>query len=571
MGNIIDQFMWRWQHSFAASMRYAAGELFDRIGVQPKPSVFLVGIAWPGNGARHGACVEPEDGEWPQSLFADIPEALPARFAAHPMQQRYYSDASTMADKPENIRRLCVSEAVRDALSGYDGTHDLRSFISTARPLDDYYVVTVLQVPTATLVAYPAVPFEWQGEKSEDNLLLASINVLLDQAQMLLERPEPGRFSHDGKRSSVELASLAAQNFFRTPFINNELAYSDLFHEFNGLSKLMYEGAKGHGRLALVEANDPRLEYIVELTDPSPLRQARWARKLLEMSGGDVVIASDYRFIHGLARLTGDMSQTCFVDFHDQQQWEFRRGDEVLVRVAFGDPSLPQPPISPERFRDNFTRIFQGTAAADADHIYAMLTALLDMPRGSMLVIAEDAASEAARLAGQGTQIKAVSLSSDLLARGNRIDGTILADPAGVCHAIGVILDGAADEACTPARGARYNSAVRYVNGGQDKRRLAFVISEDRTLDILPLLRPRVSRSLLEARLQALEVATIENWFAPRNFVRDHRFYLSAEQCDRANAVITRLNKEALGAGQIVMHSALLVPDPECSEDHFEP
>lgn len=571
MEYIIDQFMWRWQHSYVGSMRFAAEALFKRIGVEVKPAVFAVGIAWPDKEARYSACVEPEDGDWPQALFSSATQSLPARFAAHPMQKMFYSDASTMADKPENIRRLCVSEAVLDALTSYDSEHRVRSFVSTARPIGDYYVVSVLQVPTATLDAYAVVPFAWQGDEARDNLLLASIQVLLREAELMLERPEPGRFSQDGKRSSAEMASLAAYNFFRTPFINNELAYSDLFHEFNGLSRLMYEGARGHGRLALVEPSDPRLDYILKLATPSPLHQVRWARKLLEMSGDDTVIACDYRKIHGLARLSGDLSQTCFVDFHDQQHWEFRRGAEVLVRVAFGEPTLPQPPISAERFRDNYSRIFTQAAPENADRCFAMLSALLELPHGSMLLIAEDAASEAVRLAGQGTAIEPVPLSADLLARASRIDGTILADPTGNCHAIGVILDGTADEGCTPARGARYNSAVRYVNGAQEKGRLAFVISEDRTLDILPLLRPRISRSLLESKLQALETATIENWFMPRNFVRDNCFYLSADQCDRANAAIERLAAEALSDGQIVIQAAPLTPNPACNDDHFEP
>lgn len=65
----------------------------------------------------------------------------------------------------------------------------------------------------------------------------------------------------------------------------------------------------------------------------------------------------------------------------------------------------------------------------------------------------------------------------------SRIDGAVLACPNGVCHAIGVILDGQADPGCTPARGSRYNSALRYVVG---KPRLAVVVSEDRTVDVIP-------------------------------------------------------------------------------------
>lgn len=565
----IDQFMWRWQHSFDKAISSAAERLFTQIGVAEKPKTFVVGISWPGKEVRHGACVQPEDGEWPQSLFNQIRHQLEDAFVNHPMQNMFYGDAHAMEDKPENIRRLIVSKAIKDALSTYDTENRVRSFVSTARPVGDYHIVVVLQMPMEVIDTYPVATYHYQGEEAQDNLLFASIHVLFDEAQKLLERPEPGRFFHDGMRSAPEMASVAADRFFRTPFINDDLPYTDLFREFNGLSKLMYEGARGRGRMALIDEGDPRLNYVVKLDEPTPLSEARWARKLLEMSGNDTVIASGYRKIHGLARIEGDQSKIYFVDFLDQQHWEFRRGDDVMVRVAFGEPRLPQPLVSAERFRDNFTRLFPKANTEDSEHCYAMLNALLATDRGAMLIIADDAETEANRLAAQGTKIEPVRLSEDLLARASRIDGTIIASPAGICHAIGVILDGRADEACTPSRGARYNSAVRYVNGTDQARRLAFVISEDHTLDILPLLRPQISRGLLESNLLRLESATIENWFAPRNFIRSHRFYLDAAQCQRANAAIDRLSEEARRDGQIVLVYDPLKPDPGLTEDYF--
>ncbi|MBL1822865.1 hypothetical protein ELE64_33570, partial [Klebsiella pneumoniae] len=77
------------------------------------------------------------------------------------------------------------------------------------------------------------------------------------------------------------------------------------------------------------------------------------------------------------------------------------------------------------------------------------------------------------------------------------IDGTILLDPAGLCHAIGIILDGEATDECTPSRGSRYNSGVRYVQTS-GTRRLAIVVSDDRTVDIIPQIKRLCSRSKIE-------------------------------------------------------------------------
>src|SRR5438093_663242 len=56
-------------------------------------------------------------------------------------------------------------------------------------------------------------------------------------------------------------------------------------------------------------------------------------------------------------------------------------------------------------------------------------------------------------------------------------------DHDGKCHGIGVILDGLAGDGENPARGARYNSAVRYLRRNPDS--LIVVVSEDRTVDTI--------------------------------------------------------------------------------------
>jgi len=64
------------------------------------------------------------------------------------------------------------------------------------------------------------------------------------------------------------------------------------------------------------------------------------------------------------------------------------------------------------------------------------------------------------------------------------IDGAVLIDPGNRCHAIGAILDGLASEAGDPSRGARYNSALRYVAASLHAC-LAIVVSEDGMIDVV--------------------------------------------------------------------------------------
>lgn len=566
---VIDQFMFSYQHSFAGSIRIAAERIFEDIGTGLVPSIFLVGVAWPGTDTRHSACVEPEDGPWPQALFAGISAELDAAFKSHPSQMMFYGDAPSMRDKPENIRRAVVTEGVSRALEAVSAAQGVKSFVSSARKVGDYYVAVVLQAEETLFTKFPPISYEdWSGEVREGSFILSCIYALFTEAERMLTLPEPGRFLRDGMRTSDEIIRQAAGSFMRIPFLPGQPNTADMFEEFNAISKLMYEGEKGRGRMILARPDDPDINYVVKLADPVPLRKTRWARKLLQMGRDDTSLVTGFEAISGLARPQNPNAPPYSVDFLDQQHWDFRRGSQILLRTRFGEAKLPQEAIGDDRFIDNFNRIFPHAGEGAAERFRVVLDQFLEQPHGSMLVVASDAQAEAARLERQGTRIEPVPLSTALIDRASRIDGSILADPGGLCHAIGVILDGPANDECTPSRGGRYNSAVRYVLNGSNGR-LAFVISEDRTLDIIPLLRPRLSRAKLEEVIASLEGATTRNYHRPRNFLSGHRFYLDQGQCDRVNAALTRLNAAALNEGGIVLQSAPFAPDPGMNDEYL--
>lgn len=567
--HVIEQFLFPYQRSFAISFSIAAERVFQLIGAEFKPQTFLVGIAWPPIPGRHFLCIEPEDGPWPQSLFAATPESLEDDWKRHPMQQMFYGDEPTMRDKPENIRRIVVSNAIAKDLETLAATDGMCSFVSVARPVLGYYVAAILRVPQSLLVRFPAISYSWMNEQAEGSFLLSCIRQLLGEAERVLQMPEPGRFSHDSFRSAGEIVRRAAADLLRTPFLDGEFPMSDLFDDYNAISRLMYEGATGEGRMIIARRDNPNIDWVLKLARPAPLREKRWARKLLQMGSGATALVADLDSIHGLGRLRDASLDAFSVQFLDQQHWDFRRGNEIMLRTRFGEPRLPQEVIGEARFHENFRRLFPD-AGEEAGQLYReILDLLLSQPRGSMLVVAEDAAAEANRLDRQGTRIEPTRLTADLIEKATRIDGTILADPQGLCHAIGVILDGSANDDCTPARGARYNSAVRYVTS--PARRLAFVLSEDRTLDVIPLLRPRMSKKELEALVRNLEGASIDTYSAIRYQLDAARFYLTAAQCERVNTTLERLDKLALTDGQIVIGIALFAPDPQMTPEYLDP
>jgi hypothetical protein len=105
-----------------------------------------------------------------------------------------------------------------------------------------------------------------------------------------------------------------------------------------------------------------------------------------------------------------------------------------------------------------------------------------------------------------------------------------------------VILDGLAVGAGDRSRGSRFNSASRYVASSQSAC-AALVVSEDGGLDLLPRLRPALSRAELLRRLARLERAADFPPTPPDHereanaieWVEKHAFYLSEEQCAKAN------------------------------------
>jgi hypothetical protein len=161
-------------------------------------------------------------------------------------------------------------------------------------------------------------------------------------------------------------------------------------------------------------------------------------------------------------------------------------------------------------------------------------------------------------------------LTSDVLRHLTPIDGAVVLSPDGMCHAIGTILDGIASANGDPSRGARYNSAVRYVESTSAPC-LAVVVSENGGVDYVPDLRPPIPRSEIEARLTALE-AFLKSGRVSRRACGEiiawfdvHRFYLMPEHCERLNHVVAALDAK-FDATDPSLHTrvrAVYTPHPE--------
>lgn len=101
--------MWGYQPHFRTAVQWRARRMFEILGAEVEPKVFLVGVRRPGVDEGHPICVEPEDGEWPVSLFEGVGDQIEEAIPKHPDQQIFYGDETTIREKPECQTRKLVT------------------------------------------------------------------------------------------------------------------------------------------------------------------------------------------------------------------------------------------------------------------------------------------------------------------------------------------------------------------------------------------------------------------------------------------------------------------------------
>lgn len=116
-------------------------------------------------------------------------------------------------------------------------------------------------------------------------------------------RPNPGRGFPQTSMSVSEIVRRGAKSFMKSISLSlrdREFPFIDLFASINELSSLLYEGSKGTGRLLLIAPDNPAVVYSLRLATPVAFRQARWARKIFQMSSPEFALVANGHAIQGL-------------------------------------------------------------------------------------------------------------------------------------------------------------------------------------------------------------------------------------------------------------------------------
>ncbi|MFB8215013.1 diadenylate cyclase [Streptomyces anulatus] len=574
----IEQFMWGFQDTFRISLKMEFERAFEHIGFAAEVRCLLVGFKVAGD-HPFDICVEQGEELYTPEDFSDVQRTAIRKYNKDPESEFLISDPRGHRLHQESLMDGMRAEALGDRLSSLEEQKAWTFFVGKSVRVGDYEVHIVAGIPKDRLGEVPRISTTSRDRMAiVPSLVHAAIWDILGRARRTLYLPDAGSDLRILGASTDEIVRSATEHMLRTMIYCAGYWFASDFHLLmNQLSSLPYEGREGAGRLVLARAEDPAVEVDLKLAAPVKNRNTPAVRKLLEGSGPTADVLSNGEFVYGLGTVRPNYdpaSDSVFVfTFLRRGYWELSHAGTALLATRDGITSLPKHVLDESYFRDLSDRLF---SEPDDDALTQAAQAIGKHRHGAMLVISADAKGEARRLSPQSWAVEPTLLSDNFLTQLTDMDGAVLLDPQGRCHAIGVILDGSARGEGDPARGSRFNNAVRYL-GSEHPPAIVVVYSADGGIDILPKLHPRVLQSEVNAAVTAYLALSAQR---PPDLERVNRlwksvdavsFYLSAEQCEALNQAREGIEDWRMENTQIRLQDPPLRPDSRMNSTYWSP
>ncbi|MGA7126680.1 MAG: diadenylate cyclase [Chthoniobacterales bacterium] len=584
----ITYLMWKYQPHFRAAAKHFAERVFKDLDQLFEPQLFLVGILADRNLQRFPACVEPEKDFWIHSeRFNGVLALAQTLNPAYPETGMPQSHPLAQERQNKTLFDRSIRDAIRETIeTESSASFSLRYFVSLPTRVEGYLVCTVLGLQREVVRAHYELKqsvvriHKHRNAEVAVSLIDAAAKEFLARLRQELLKPDPGL--GELEIDPEDIICLAGRSLCRDTVARIDQrrieGMHDLFNACSTISSLGYEKSVASGRMILCRRDHLSLNPRISLIKPEKLSRYRAARKLFQLASGDLSLHSDSEEVFGLVSLR-DYDETQEDLFEMQvlghQHWELNHAGKTLMKVGYGIPSLPRLSFHEAKLRSDLARIFRSISPDDTSRLVTLIRAAEEVSHGALLIISENAAAEAHRLRKEGMPVDACLLTPDLLRRLTTIDGAILLSPDGMCHGFGTILDGMASESGDPSRGARFNSALRYVEAAWPC--LAVVVSQDSGIDFIPNLRPAVRRSAIDkaiAEIKELKGATLirrDRYDAALDFLDEHRFYLRKEDCDTIISVVefveAALRKQDRTGIWIIRQK--FVPNPHLDEELY--
>lgn len=334
----------------------------------------------------------------------------------------------------------------------------------------------------------------------------------------------------DDLRSLSNAASEVTETERNQYYINN------LLEKIDGISTRTYEGESPFGCMLILNTSllkySNLVKYSIRFQDHQPiyLEDARRIRKLLELTNNerDLYLIADDTAIYGVGEIDwGQLGDNLLfkVEFKGLSKYDLllvtteekpdtdaRIVTEVeskvfkmtmnleivshkLTSITFKHPGIGSGGFTPELFESTLKTQFKDAILPITDKEIEKLRLIIqkatEQKSGTMVVITDPttAEEEMKKLRKQSTPIQPTEINPIFIKHLTSIDGAMYFDTTGACHAIGVILDGLAQNHLGDAsRGARFNSAYRYLEKLKLNKKgcVIAIISEDGMINLIP-------------------------------------------------------------------------------------
>ncbi len=572
--------------SFIFNAQFEAKTILQKLDPRFEPRLYLVGFRVSEKKGEPSIGVGPDGTPFRPEAFANVRARAAVYEREDPENGSFWTDEGMQRNKEMQIGFRALRKATLEAVEAYPANKGYVAFCGWPVEHDGSYVVLILQLQKAVFDCYYALEKGMYRERGlheyrlERSLIEAVVVQYLAETVAELRSPTPGA-GWSNIEDKEHLMLKAAKRLMYTPAVagGNEQGLHGLYEACNTLSTLKYEGKEGVGRIIIARRDHPSIDIRLTLSTPVRLHSYGAVRKLLQMASGQLCLLCDSYEVYGLGRVLAtydlEAEDMFVVQFTKQFVWDLLHGDNRLMHVRYGEVSISIPGFPEEKFRADLPRVFPGIDAGAVGRLTSLARCAAGQKHGCMLVISAAAAGEAERLDNQCTRVNPFPLDDAVLDLVTSIDGSVLIDTAGNCHAIGVILDGIASPKCSPERGSRYNSAIRYVFSRTDA--MAIVKSEDGMISCFPNLRPQIRRSEIRRKLAELRAITGKKTFDTKaladviEWLEEHEFYLTQAECDEANQLHEEVQAKKPSEVMYAIRQKLITPHPEMNDSYYLP
>lgn len=335
------------------------------------------------------------------------------------------------------------------------------------------------------------------GKKSYNFIILHFDKVALETNITYKDKRHPflDALKHEwafGKVNDIDSRKINYSELFRRAAYTEDYfvyLYGDIF---NALSALKYESGTNYGSiLALCGTKDKTFDevqsnYEVSINFKCAIKieddSYRKIRKLLEMAKNNLsLLMNEDGKIYAIGKMIDNPSCEYYkISFDGFLKWTLYKNNEKLLCYENMIPMIPDKEMGISN--ENLELLKRTFDISDTSKFEKIIQKAVSQKKGTIVVFTENANDEASRLEESGISITPIDISTGMLVEEiTSIDGALICDVDGICYSIGTILDGIKSERTDSSRGARYNSAIRYIEKQKKNQKKTFivVVSED--------------------------------------------------------------------------------------------